>query len=249
MRAASALLVLGATTLHACAREVVGPDVPIAVSLESLPFPAVVVGDSLRDTSGTAAPVRATAFNFRGEVLQSAAFRYLVVDRGASIDSATGIVVGDSVRATPVRIVARLNGLQTNPVQLAVVPRPDSLAAVATIDTLRYSLTDSTGNVSDELTVRVLHDSNPPAPVASWIVHYSITAPTDTLLAFMVNGGSSRIDTTASDGTAGRRVRIRTQRLTMTSDSVVVLVSATYRGLHLRGSPGRMVVHLRPLSQ
>ena len=246
MRAAAASLLLIAAAAS-CAKEVVGPDVPISVALDSLPFPAVVVGDSLRDTTGAVAPVQASAFNFRGERLESTAFRYIVVDRGASIDSTTGIVLGDSVRTTPVRIVARLNGLQTSPVQLAVVPRPDSLAAIVIVDTLRYSLTDSTVNVSDELSVRVLHDSSPPTPVASWIVQFRITAPADTLLAFTVNGGSSPIDTTSTDGTAGRRVRIRAQRLTMTSDSVIVLASATYRGMHLRGSPRRMVVHLRPL--
>jgi hypothetical protein len=249
LRAVAALLALGVATFQACAKEVIGPEVPISVALDSLPFPAVVVGDSLRDTSGTVAAVQARAFNFRGELLESTAFRYLIVDRGASIDSTTGIVVGDSVRATPVRIVARLNGLQTNPIQLAVVPRPDSLAAVTTTDTLRYSLTDSTVNVSNELSVRVLHDSNPPVPVASWVVRFRITVPTDTLLAFMVNGGSSPVDTTSIDGTAARRVRIRAQRLSMTSDSVIVLASATYRGAHLRGSPQRLVVHLRPLSQ
>lgn len=248
MRSVGALLLLGSAALQACAKEVIGPDVAISVALDSLPFPAVVVGDSLRDSSGAVAAVQASAFNFRGELLESAGFRYLAVDRGASIDSTTGIVVGDSVRTTPVRIVARLNDLQTNPVQLSVVPRPDSLAAVTTVDTLRYSLTDSTVNVSAELSVRVLHDSNPPAPVPSWVVQFRITAPADTLLAFTVNGGSSPVDTTAADGTAARRVRIRAQRLTMTSDSVILLASAAYRGMQLRGSPRRIVVHLRPLS-
>jgi hypothetical protein len=247
LRVAAALLAL-LLAVAGCAREVFGPDAPISVALDSLPFPAVVVGDSLRDSSGSVAPVQAGAFNFRGELVQSADFRYLVLDRGARIDSISGIVVGDSVRATPVRIVARLNGLQTNPVQLAVVPRPDSLAALVTADTLRYSLTDSTVNISNELSVRVLHESNPPTPVASWLVHFRIATPSDTLLAFVVNGVPSRVDTTATDGAAGRRVRIRVQRLTMTSDSVVLFASATYRGAHLRGSPRRMVVHLRPLS-
>ena len=239
-----------ALLLAACARDAVGPDEALSVSLDSLPFPAVVGGDSLRDTAGVVRPLVAQAFNFRGEPLPAPAFRYFAVDRGVTVDSISGIVRGDSLRETPVRVVAALGQLQTQTRQLAVVPRPDSLAVVVGLDTLRYTLLDTTANVSQSLDVRLLHLAAAEARVRSWIVGFSIVHPADTLLAVLVSeaGTASRVDTTGADGLAGRRIRLRAERLVSPQDSVVVLASARYRGLHVRGSPARLVVHLRPLT-
>lgn len=243
------LLALAASALlAACAQETVGPEAPVAVSLESLPFPAVVVGDSLRDTTGAVAPVRAQVFNFRGEELPDVPLSYLILDRGATIDPETGVVRGDSVRDTPVRVVAFLNGLQTQAQQLFVVPAPDSLFVTAGEDTLEYSLIDTTANVSAQLSVRLLSGDATPVPVRGWIVSYEISYTPDPELALIIGDGGreSLIDTTGADGAASRRVRVRPEELVATTDSVVVLASARYRGAHVKGSPARLVVHLRP---
>lgn len=233
-----------------CAQETVGPEAPVAIALESLPFPAVVVGDSLRDTTGAVAPVRAQAFNYRGEELPDVLLSYLILDRGATIDTETGIVHGDSIRDTPVRVVAFLGGLQTQSQQLFVVPAPDSLSITAGQDTLAYSLVDTTMNVSAPLAVRLLSGGATPVPVRGWLVSYEISYATDPALAILVGdaGRESTIDTTAGDGAASRRVRVRPEHLTATADSVVLLATARYRGAHVRGSPARLVVHLRPLA-
>ncbi|CAN5250174.1 hypothetical protein BH23GEM2_BH23GEM2_08690 [soil metagenome] len=237
-----------AALLTGCAQETVGPDAPVAVALESLPFPAVVAGDSLRDTTGAVTPVRGQVFNFRGEELPDVPLSYLILDRGATIDGATGIVRGDSVRDTPVRVVAFLDGLQTQPQQLFVVPAPDSLLITTGADTLEYSLVDTTVNVSGQLAVRLLSGGATPVGVRGWIVSYEISHAADPALAIIVGDGAvqSAIDTTATDGGASRRVRVRPEELTATVDSVVVLATARYRGAHVNGSPARLVVHLRP---
>jgi len=237
-----------ALLLAGCAREAMGPDEVLSVALDPPSFPAVVVGDSLRDTAGVARALRAQAYNFRGDVVPGATFHYFALDRGVTVDSATGVVRGDSLRETPVRVVAALGSLQTQTRQLAVVPRPDSLAVVTGLDTLRYSLLDSTVNVSRSLDVRLLHLAAPESRVRSWIVTFAITHPGDTLLASLTGdaGAPSRVDTTGTDGLAGRRIRVRTERFVSPQDSVVVLASARYRGMHVRGSPARLVVHLRP---
>lgn len=245
---AQCYLALLALVQGACSGDTFAPTVPVSVALDSLPFPAAVVGDTLRDSSGVATPLRAKAFNYRGDVLAEAAFRYTILDPGAHVDSVTGVVIGDSVRPAPVRIVASLADLQTAPVPLAIVIRPDSLAPVVIADTVRYSLTDSTVNVSKALNVRLLNLGPPVTGVPSWLVSYRIASPADTSLAFLVGDGvaRSRLDTTGSDGTAGRRVRIRPANLAAAADSVVVFASARYRGAHVRGSPERIIVHLRP---
>lgn len=237
-----------AALLTGCAQETVGPDAPVAVALESLPFPAVVAGDSLRDTTGAVAPVRGQVFNFRGEELPDVPLSYLILDRGATIDEATGVVRGDSIRDTPVRVVAFLGGLQTRPQSLFIVPAPDSLLITAGADTLEYSLVDTTVNVSGQLAVRLLSGGATPVGVRGWIVSYEISHAADPALAVIVGDGAaqSAMDTTAADGVASRRVRVRPEELTATVDSVVVLATARYRGAHVNGSPARLVVHLRP---
>ncbi|HUF65450.1 MAG TPA: hypothetical protein VMM17_05680 [Gemmatimonadaceae bacterium] len=234
--------------LMGCARETVGPEVPVAVALESLPFPAVVAGDSLRDTTGAVVPVRGQVFNYLGEELPDVPLGYLILDRGATIDATTGVVRGDSIRETPVRVVAFLEGLQTQAQQLFVVPAPDALAITAGNDTLEYSLVDTTVNVSDHLAVRLLSAGATPVGIRGWIVSYQITHSASPALAILLGDGSteSAIDTTAADGGASRRLRVRPEELTATADSVVVLATARYRGAHVNGSPARLVVHLRP---
>lgn len=242
---------LFALSLVACAREIVEPDVPVSIALDSLPFPSVVVNDTLRDTTGAVRPVQGDVFNYLGELLEGVPLQYFALDRGASVDTATGIVVGDSVRATPVRIIAALGILQTQPRQLAVVERPDSLAVVSGLDTLRYSLTDTTVNFSSQLTVRLFHTDGEPVAVRAWIVSYEIESQADPELATIFGDGNvpSRIDTTSTDGTAGRRIRVSPIHLTSAVDSVVLLATARYRGAHVIGSPARLVVHLLPFGQ
>jgi hypothetical protein len=243
------LIAAAGAALAGCAQETVGPETAVAVALESLPFPAVVAGDSLRDTTGAAVPVRGTAFNYRGEELPDVPLSYLILDRGATIDPETGIVRGDSVRDTPVRVVAFLDGLQTQAQQLFVVPAPDSLRVTAGEDTLEYSLIDTTLNFSSQLTVRLL-GGGAAIPVRGWLVSYEISYAADPELAVIVGDGSreSTIDTTGADGTASRRVYLRPEELATTADSVVLLATARYRGAHVDGSPARLVVHLRPLA-
>lgn len=231
-----------------CDREALGPEAPVAVALESLPFPAVVAGDSLRDTTGAVVPVRAQVFNYLGEELPDVPLSYLILDRGATIDPATGVVRGDSIRETPVRVVAFLDGLQTQSQLLFIVPPPDSLMTTAGEDTLEYSLVDTTANVSSQLAVKLLSAGDPPVPVRGWIVSFEITYASSPELADIVGDASreSGIDTTAADGSASRRIRVHPEELTATADSVVLMASARYRGAHVRGSPARLVVHLRP---
>lgn len=245
----TALLAVSVSILTlSCDREALGPETPVAVALESLPFPAVVAGDSLRDTTGAVVPVRAQVFNYLGEELPDIPLRYLILDRGATIDSVTGIVRGDSIRETPVRVVAFLDGLQTQSQPLFIVPAPDSLLKTAGEDTLEYSLVDTTVNVSAQLAVRLLSGGGTPVPVRGWIVSFEITSATSPALAVIIGDGTSEsnIDTTSADGTASRRVRVRPEELTATADSVVLMATARYRGAHVRGSPARLVVHLRP---
>jgi hypothetical protein len=213
--------------------------------------PSVVVGDTLRDTLGVIQPLHATAYNINDDTLATYPIRYRALDPGITVDSLTGIVVGDSLVGHSIRIVADAGGLQTQALTLVVIPVPDTVVTVTedARDSLLYSLFDSTKNVSAPLTLQVLHHSATTLdPVPSYIVSFAIQSPTDTLLAQLVgdNGQTSFVDTTDANGQAGRRIRIRPAALSSTTDSVVVLGTVKYRGVPIVGSPIRFVLQVKP---
>ena len=70
----------------------------------------------------------------------------------------------------------------------------------------------------------------------------------DTTRASLWDDGTrvTSLDTTASDGTAGRRLRVRSLLLPTKPDSFVVIATVRYRGAPVRGSPVRFVIRTQP---
>lgn len=228
-----------------------GPNVATSLEFASLPFPAVVAGDSLRDTSGIAAPLRALAFNSSNDEIPDAPVRYAALESVVTVDSVTGFVVAGFDDDTTARVVAYVGRLQSPPLRLSVVPRPDAAAKSGTIDTLRYSVLDSTKNLSGELAVRVVHRGvGGEVPVRNWIVSFTLETASDSARARIVgdNGRASGADTTSAAGIASRKVRLYPAGLTTTHDSIAVRAVVRYRGAHVAGSPVRLVLPFRPLT-
>ena len=88
--------------------------------------------------------------------------------------------------------------------------------------------------------------------VKSWIVSFTIVSQPDSRLTELVNDGGkpSVVDTTGTDGVAGRQLRLHPLYLTSTTvvDSVIINASARYRGALVAGSPMRIVVKFKPRS-
>src|SRR5687768_11479309 len=84
----------------------------LSIQFDSLAAPSVVVGDTLRDTTGAVILPVVRAFNFDGEEITSVQAWFQSPDSGVVVDSITGIIVGDSLRSTPARIVATVGSLQ-----------------------------------------------------------------------------------------------------------------------------------------
>lgn len=247
MRVSRALIVCVAAL--SCSDIDTGPNVAASLEFTALPFPAVVAQDSLRDTSGIAAPLRAHAFNSDNEEIIDAPVRFAALDPLVTVDSVTGVVLGGSVADTTARIVAFIGNLQSAPLRLSVVPQPDSVAPSGTIDTLRYSVIDSTLNVSGDLAVRVLsRAAGSVAPVRDWIVTFALQVPADSTRARIEgeNRRRSTADTTSSTGVASRRIRLFPAGLASARDSIVVLARVQYRGAQIAGSPLRLVLPVQP---
>jgi hypothetical protein len=225
----------------------------------------------MRNVAGAVAPLTAKAFNVDGDVIADApiVFVYLSSDTTARARTAITLLGGDTVFAADsaptsgtYRVVAQVGRLQSQPQPFAVVPRPDSVRAGTTVDTIAYGppTLDSTANV----TVMVTHDSaDVPAgvPVASYPVTFTLdpsyapgTVPALADSVFFVNtsGGVTRryatvVTPTGTDGVATAQVRVYVKEGQTTAvDSVAVLASANYKGVPLRGSPVRLVVPVLP---
>ncbi|MCC6243151.1 MAG: hypothetical protein IT353_09935 [Gemmatimonadaceae bacterium] len=254
--------------LVACAEVGSAPDVPAAIELSAFPSPAIIIGDTLRDSTGAVAPIEAIVRNVQGDVIADATIRYLYADFGRdsalAVDSVTGIVRAlKTATGTTSRLAARV-GLSLQVLRtIAIIQRPDSLSAPATILPLFTTTLADTGrtgatqNTSADFAVVVRHVDSVTAAattVASWPVRFELLSPANatndtTRAVFLVNesGRPSTLDTTDNSGNAARRVRIRAASYPSTDavDTVVVRAVSSYKGVLLRGAPIRMVLPVK----
>jgi hypothetical protein len=243
---------LFAAAVYACGDLTGSGGSVLSIEFDSLGATAVVVGDSLRDTTGALLRPVVRVYNGKGEQIESSVVRFQSPDSGVHVDSITGVITADSLRSTPARIFASVGLLQAIQ-RVSVTLRPDSLAAVTARDTIHYSLTDSTQNLSKALSVKLIHGAAPAdSAVGSWIVSFAIVSQTDPALATLVadNGKASLVDTTGTDGIASRQIRLHPVALSSATASGDIVVNATakYRGAQVKGSPVRIVVTFQPRS-
>jgi hypothetical protein len=114
-------------------------------------------------------------------------------------------------------------------------------------DSLAYSLTDTTLNVSNPLSVKLLHGTTTDSAVFGWRVSFRIVSPLGTVAQLLgdLNTVGAALDTTDVSGVASRRIKLNVAQLTAATDSVVVMAAATYRGVAVRGSPVRLVLKFK----
>src|SRR5947207_2714817 len=65
----------------------------LSIRFDTLPSPSVVVGDTLRDSTGAVVRPTVHAFNFKGDEIPQPPVYFLSPDSGVTVDSATGIIV------------------------------------------------------------------------------------------------------------------------------------------------------------
>ncbi len=229
----------------------------LSVSEVQLPSPGVVVGDTMRDSAGHAAPLRLYAFGVGGQAdtIPNVTPTFVVFDRGAHV-TPEGYLIGDSVRSTPVRVIGSVGNLQTSAVNVAVIPVPDSIGASGptTIAADTFSLTKPTSYYSGAMSAQVLSADATPRAVPSLVVQWVIVsqpggAAGDTAGTIVsTNNHPASTDTTDASGNVSVRVHLDpvTVNALTAPDSFVVEARAAYRGVPLRGSPVRFVVPIVP---
>jgi hypothetical protein len=247
---------LCAGVIAACS-SVGDPDVPFALEFTRLPWPAIVYGDTLRDSTGAVAPLSAIVLNSVGDTLRSATPAYVTLDTGLVV-AASRVVTAPRWQESAPRVVATLGRLQSRPLPLTITRRPDSVFAVAASPiTVDYDFPVTlASNTSAAVQVRIRSRQTIPSVTGDsvsrgWPVRFSVLyAPPRTVMdSVLVIGesGTTRttVDTTDASGVAGVRVRVVPLAGQTAADSVVLQATATHRGAPIPGSPVRLVVRLR----
>ncbi len=238
-RAIPLALLAGGALAAACTDIPTSPDEPFSIEFRGLPFPAVVLGDTLRDASGTAARLTATVYNVNGTPISDPPLAFIVPGRGATVLDG-GYLRGDSITQRGVAVYARVNGLQSLPETVHVVPGvPDTLIRVAdaTLELIHDPLPQP--DTSAALRVRVARADTASADgltgLEHWPVYFTLVAhgdtiaPRDTSLVWLVQASSltpATADTTDATGNVAVRVRANGFAPDIDGlDSVVVYVS------------------------
>jgi len=252
-----AALGVGAASV-ACAEIGTDPAVPASIEVARFPFPAVAVGDSLRDTLGVAVPLRAIVRNISGDVIEDAPVRYLSRDTLLIVDSLSGHVFAQALPTpNPASVAARFElALQI----LASVPvtnapdtafRTDAAALPALVSEAVIGAADS-NTVAVQVRVQFRADAEVLQNVNAWLVRFAVVRPAnlrnDTAAAvYLVDdrGRAGQVDTTGTDGFASRRVRVRSSRFPaagIAQDTIEVEAAVMRRGTAVPGAPIRILV-------
>ena len=247
----------------ACTEVGSDPQQPVAIAFDTLPAPAIAFGDTLRDLDGVAAPLTARAFNVDGDEIVGAPIEFFSSSPTVVIDPATDVAVASAdttVRTVTIR--AQAGGIPSATTRtLERVFPPDTVdravgVAPDRVDTL-YFLPGDTALTGPPMVLRVLHRVEDPANpdslrgVKSWRVRYAVAHPVggdaalaDTLLVDDANRLST-VDTTAADGGAARRIRVRRPSGGAFPDSIAVDASAWFRAAPIPGAPVRFILLVR----
>ena len=238
---AGAALVIAA----ACSDVPSDPNTPFSIEFNHAPSPSVVLGETLFDSLGIAAPLKARVFNANGDEIVGAKVTYHVIAYDTNkvpasnpayrdsvpltVDSITGFVLG---RSNPVfagkhaRVYAQAGKLQSDTVSIYAVRNADALnvSTATLVDTLSFLNVDETP-LSPALTATLRHTSGAPVTAADsavpfYLVTFHIVRPAggDTSYVMLANANKkqSDIDTTDANGTASRQVRIRRSKFPFT---------------------------------
>lgn len=229
------------------------PNEIVAIEFAPLPYPAVVVGDSLRDSLGVVTPLSGKLLNGSGDVATKATMTFFSLDTIVDVKT-SGVAVAHQTVGTA-RLLASGGGLQSVIRTLDTTLRPDTFAVEAAPDTLRLTIPDdATANTSTDLRLK-LQSIAGGGTVRSWVITFKLRyrsadiSPTDTSLLYLSNesGRPSRVDTTDASGLVSRKLRFKVVPGEVpTLDSVIVTAEAKYKGALVPGAPARMVVRVKP---
>jgi hypothetical protein len=248
------IAVLLAASAVACI-DIAAPNVGVAsITRLILPSPSVVLGDVMRDSAGNPAQAQLFGFDRTGAPIEGLAPSFLALDPEVRFD-ASGFIFGDSLGNA--RIVGTIGNIQTPPETVTVTVPPDTITAASSVDTLNAKLGGDSLQASGPMTVAL--NNRDGAAVQRYLVRYTViyspvAQPGQGPTAFIGNSQKrlSPVDTTDSNGGASRIAVLRLLAVGdaallggQKTDSIVVEVSAQYKGAPVPGGPLRFTIPVR----
>lgn len=213
-----------------------------SISLLQLPSNFIVLRDTMRDTNGVAMPPTVIAYDASGNPLpdESAKAQFFIIDSLPVAHFANGLLVGDAIGT--VHVVGQIGNVPTPAVAIPVGLAPDTLfTTLPSPDSLLVpGGTDSALTIGTLLLPIVVQADDHKTGVQGVIVTYTLSplpSKTSSPSVYLDDGSGnlSTIDTTDASGQASRRLVANAVFLTAT-DTVLVTVSAKYKGSPLKGS-------------
>ena len=230
------------------------PKGPASTSELLLPSPSVVVGDVMRDSTGAPATLSVIGFDANGQPIPGLTPTFAIVDsiKFAHFDP-SGVLVGDSLG--DVHIVGQLASVQTPVATVHVTVAPTSITATA-VGTDSVPFTNDT-TLAKFPVGAVIAGANGAFPVGFVVRFALLYAPAtragkSAAVSLRDDRDSlSTADTTTTGGQVSRSVAVVVPFLADDSliaskkgDSIVVGITASYKGAPIPGSPIRVVVPL-----
>jgi len=238
--------------------DMAAPKGPASISSILLPSPSVVAGDSMRDSTGAVAPLRLIAFDANDVPLLGITSQFFITDSFAAARITTSnIVIGE--KQGTIHVVGQIGGVQSAPVLIPVTVAPTLMALAGKIDTLVVpfagdTTSASTGSETMSVTLRGAGDT----ASLGFVVKFQLASAPPTIQSpipgvFVSENGTnvSPVDTTDAAG-ASRKLVVRSWLLADKAlqagtkvDSAVVVVSTSYKGRPVLGSPLRLVIPIK----
>jgi hypothetical protein len=218
------------------------PNTPFSIEFNRAPSPSVVLGDTMFDSLGITAPLRARVFNGQGDEIVGAKVTYHVVAYAnvdsanpafidsvpLTVDSVTGLVIGKTApvyAGKKARVYAQAGKLQSTTLTVTAARHPDRLVAVsAPTDSFTLSFLDPESlplAPAMPFTVRVLHTNGAvtaaDSAVTDYLVRFKIVYPaaaaTDTSYVMLTNGDRKRSELDTTDASGNASRQVRIRRL------------------------------------
>jgi len=257
-RIVASLVTIAAVTTIACV-DMSAPKGAASISQLLLPSPSVVVGDTMRDSTGAVKPLNVIAYDGNSVPISGLATTFFITDSGAAAHlTGSHFVIGD--KQGTVHVVGQVSGIQTAAASVPVTVAPTALAlASPAADTLRVPVAKDTSASIGTLAIGATLKGKGDTAALGFIVKYDIASAPATIAgsttpAIFIGADptkASPVDTSDASGVS-RSVIVRPfllaneqQYLNGKADSVVILISTSYRGVSVAGSPIRVVLPLK----
>jgi hypothetical protein len=249
-------VVVVAVALGLACVDMSAPNGPASISGLKLPSPFVALGDVMRDSTGTPAPLTIIAYDANGQPTATAA-QFFITDTTKSAHlNGDATLVGDKIGATI--IVGQIGSLQTSPVTVPVTYAPAKMAKSGADTTFVAPLTGDTSVTAVyplSLKVTSAADSASQGTVVKYALLRTLSANKPTRVPVFIadnSGKPASADTTSSSGLSTRRLVVVPAFLAdaallagTKTDTLIVEARASYKGAPLQNSPVQFVIPIR----